>query len=204
VRSVSVLAQVHIDGFSIRNCMAKDGGAFVFRHVRSPRVGKVDEAGADASSCTGIQEDGDVFKVVGERCAFVCCRVSRCSLGPSFEPGVLFVLVMTCFHHSLAAAYHPPHEPTASCRGTPVFHNCYFYNNLASGFGGAIYIKDGDTNTLGYATKAHSQGQTHRQRGMMHALHSMHHPLHSDSFNDVHVITTPTYLISLLTINLTP
>jgi hypothetical protein len=93
VRPVSVFVQVYIDGFSIRNCVAKDGGAFLFRYVRSPRVGRVDEVGADASFCTGIQEDGDVFKFGGERCAFVCCRVSGCSVGPSPEPGVVFVLV---------------------------------------------------------------------------------------------------------------
>ncbi len=98
-------------------------------------------------------------------------------------PGLTFI------HHSLAAACHPPHEPTASCRGTPVFQNCYFYKNLASGFGGAIYIKDGDTNTLGYATKDHSQGQAHNQRAMMHGLDSMHHPLHSGFFNDYTYIT---------------
>ena len=74
-------------------------------------------------------------------------------------------------------------------------------DNLASGFGGAIYIKDGDTNTLGYATKAHSQGQAHKQRAMMHAVDSMHHPLHSDSFNDMHVLHLHT--LTLLTINLT-
>ena len=82
-----------------------------------------------------------------------------------------------------------------------MFQNCYFYNNLASGFGGAIYIKDGDTNTLGYATQAHSQGQAHKQRAMMHAADSMHHPLHSDSFNDMHVLHLHT--LTLLTINLT-
>jgi hypothetical protein len=64
----SACVQVYIDGFSIRNCMAKDGGAFVFRYVRSPRVGRVDEIGADASSCTGMQDDGDVLKFGGERC----------------------------------------------------------------------------------------------------------------------------------------
>lgn len=89
MRFVSVLIQVYIDGFSIRNCMAKDGGAFVFRYVRSPRVGRVDEVGADASSCTGIQEDGDVFKLGGERCV---SRVQQ-QRAPFSKPGVLFVLV---------------------------------------------------------------------------------------------------------------
>jgi hypothetical protein len=114
-------AQVYIDGFSIRNCLAKDGGAFVFRYVKASRVARVDAQGADSSKCTGKQDDGDVLKFGGER-----------------------------------------------CRATPLIRNCYFYNNLASGFGGAVYIKDGNPrfeSCIFFSNSANSGGAVYIRGG---------------------------------------
>ena len=115
--------QVTIDGFAIRNCMAKDGGAFVFRYLKMNRVGQVDGSGADSSACSGIQEEGGVkVDTVG----------------------------------------------ADRCRKTPVFRNCYFYNNLASGFGGAVYVKDGNPvfdNCIFFSNAANAGGAVYVRGG---------------------------------------
>jgi hypothetical protein len=42
--------------------------AHLYECLRTGLHRRVDEIGADASSCTGMQDDGDVLKFGGERC----------------------------------------------------------------------------------------------------------------------------------------
>lgn len=77
-------SRIIFDGFSIRNCGNKQGGAFTFRFIQGQRVNLVFPNGSDASKCQDF-----------------------------------------------------------ACLKTPIFRRCYFYNNIASSMGGALFIKDG-------------------------------------------------------------
>jgi predicted outer membrane repeat protein len=55
------------------------------------------------------------------------------------------------------------------CRNSPIFRRCYFYNNLASGFGGAIYVKDGSPvfeECIFYNNAANSGGAVYIRGGL--------------------------------------
>ena len=55
------------------------------------------------------------------------------------------------------------------CRPTPKFINCYFYSNLASSHGGALYIKDGNPqfdNCIFFSNAANAGGAVYIRGGL--------------------------------------
>jgi hypothetical protein len=129
--------RVVIDGFSIRNCETKCGGALIFRQRSLTRVTRIDEAGRDASQCHGRQ---CLATPVLKNCFLYTNAAS--SLGgavlitegyPVFEDCIFF----RNSANSGGAVY--------IRGGAPVFRRCLFYGNVAETNGGALLINGGRT-----------------------------------------------------------
>mmetsp|Transcript_27655 Transcript_27655/g.67409 ORF Transcript_27655/g.67409 Transcript_27655/m.67409 type:complete len:449 (-) Transcript_27655:27-1373(-) len=144
--SVAVFAptkrsRVRLEGFSIRNCLGKRGGAMVMRAVMQRRVNQIDAQGVDVSACTGLDCVASPLIV---KCYFFDNSAS--SLGgavfitegrPVFEDCIFFGNVA----NSGGGIYVRGGEPT--------FKRCLFYGNVAEIDGGAVVINGGRTRMEG-------------------------------------------------------